>query len=534
MKAVPNEFLKFAKHNSDVKKTSSEGINCVIYTRVSTKEQADNNLSLQTQLKACKEYAQKQNYNVLECFGGTHESAKTDERKEFNRMLGFVRRNKEKVSNIIVYSVDRFSRSGANAIAIAADLKKEGISVYAVTQPLDATTSSGSLQQNMYFIFSEFENNQRREKCMAGTREKLLSGRWSTTAPIGYDNVRVNGEKTVAINETGKLIRKAFEWKANEGLSHLDIIARLKEKGLVLCKQTLSKILKNPFYCGLIVHKMLDGQIIEGKHEKLISKELFLRVNDVLQVHPHGWKCCDEDENLPLKKFMLCEKCGKPMRGYIVKRKRIHYYKCGTTGCCVNENAKRLNSQFYNMLLPYTFPESMKEALRIQLEAHFHFYQSNAVAQTEIAENDLLTLEKRIKRLGERLIEEEITSDLYKEYLAKFKDEKKNIEDILKKLSFSASNLSDQIENALNKTMNIADYWSKSSYNTKQRIQRVVYPDGIMYDAKNKQCRTVRVNKVLELIASISAQIEAKKEGTQTPFCVESLSVERKGFELLP
>lgn len=61
--------------------------NCVIYTRVSTKEQADNNMSLETQKKACEQYALKSGYQIMGCFGGTYESAKTDERKHFNSML---------------------------------------------------------------------------------------------------------------------------------------------------------------------------------------------------------------------------------------------------------------------------------------------------------------------------------------------------------------------------------------------------------------------------------------------------------------
>src|SRR5687767_6481645 len=84
--------------------------NCVIYTRVSTKEQADSNMSLATQRKTCGQLAQKNGYTILGEFGGTYESAKNDERKEFNRMLQFVKKSKVKISYIIVYSVDRFSR----------------------------------------------------------------------------------------------------------------------------------------------------------------------------------------------------------------------------------------------------------------------------------------------------------------------------------------------------------------------------------------------------------------------------------------
>lgn len=96
---------KFARGKSaEIERTS----NCVIYTRVSTKEQADNNMSLETQRKACDQFAIKNNLIVKGYFGGTYESAKNDERKEFNNMLSFVKRSREKISTIIVYSVDRF------------------------------------------------------------------------------------------------------------------------------------------------------------------------------------------------------------------------------------------------------------------------------------------------------------------------------------------------------------------------------------------------------------------------------------------
>ena len=123
------------------------------------------------------------------------ESAKTDERKQFNNMLAFVKKSKEKISYIIVYSVDRFSRSCANAIYIAEKLKREGITVFAVTQPTDTTTASGSLQQNIQFIFSEYDNQLRREKCMAGVKEHLLNGIWCTAPPTGYDIIRREGKK---------------------------------------------------------------------------------------------------------------------------------------------------------------------------------------------------------------------------------------------------------------------------------------------------------------------------------------------------
>ena len=153
--------------------------NAVIYTRVSSKEQADTNQSLETQKKYCLQYALKHELNVLGFFGGTYESAKTDERNEFNRMIRFVRNQHEGISLILVYSLDRFSRTGDNAIFISSELKRRGISIVSVTQPIDVSTHSGVLQQNIQFIFSKYDNDLRREKCITGMREKLLRGEWT-------------------------------------------------------------------------------------------------------------------------------------------------------------------------------------------------------------------------------------------------------------------------------------------------------------------------------------------------------------------
>ena len=76
-------FSKYAKGSVAV---FSEALDCVIYTRVSSKEQMEN-MSLESQMKACNQYANKNRFNVLGYFGGTYESADSDERKEFKKMI---------------------------------------------------------------------------------------------------------------------------------------------------------------------------------------------------------------------------------------------------------------------------------------------------------------------------------------------------------------------------------------------------------------------------------------------------------------
>lgn len=148
-------FGKWSK-SSSVRNYRGPEKAAVVYTRVSSKEQADNNLSLDFQRKAIEEYALRNGFATLEYFGGTYESAKTDGRKEFQRMLDFIKKNKGKVSHILVYTLDRFSRTGGGAIKLAEELReKYGVTVFAVTQPADTSNASGVLQQSIHFIFSQ-------------------------------------------------------------------------------------------------------------------------------------------------------------------------------------------------------------------------------------------------------------------------------------------------------------------------------------------------------------------------------------------
>lgn len=123
----------------------------------------------------------------------------------------------KKIGYIIVYSMDWFSRSGNNAMYIANQLKKKRIVVYVVTQPTDASIVSGRPQQNIQFIFSEYDNQLRRKKSMDGIKDKLLEGVWCALAPMGYDVIKRGGKKEYQINKVGKLIGKTFHWK-REGL----------------------------------------------------------------------------------------------------------------------------------------------------------------------------------------------------------------------------------------------------------------------------------------------------------------------------
>lgn len=519
-------FTPFAKKSKFAERI--EGSNCIIYTRVSTKEQ-EQGYSLETQKREIESTCEKNNFLILAYFGGVFESAKTDERAEFNRMLKFARRSKERVSHIMVYSVDRFSRSGANAIYIANELRKENIKIFAVTQPSDTFTATGKMQQNMQFIFSEYDNDLRREKCTAGMKEMLLNGYWCTKAPLGYtqitrkkrENLTLDARQKITVNETGKLIRKAFYWKANDRLPNVEIVQKLKNLGLVVRKQQLPDILSNPFYCGILSHNLLNGQVIEGKHEKLVSKEIFLKANNV-KSRNYTWKHNTDFGDVPLKNFIKCDICEKPYVGYIVKKKGLWYYKCNTIGCKCNRSAKVLNQKFGEEIEKYKLMEKYIQPVKAEFIKSFYESARESINMMNSLKGHLNEIKKKTEALEERYAIGEIERELYQKFIGKYRKERLDVCTEMDALTFENSNLEKRVEKYLEILMNPSKIWASNGYLGKLDLQELLFPKGIVYDREKEQYRTTEVNEVAFVMRQLSREAEVNEKGDLGNFNLKS------------
>ena len=504
-----HEFKKFSPEI----KVLGENNNAIIYTRVSTKEQADTNTSLGTQKKYCDNYAKANGLNIVGYFGGTHESAKSDDRKEFRRMLKYVKQSGS-IGYIIVYSYDRFSRTGSSASQITHELLGQGIQVKAVTQEVDATSASGKFQQNLFYMFSQFDNELRRDKTITAMSDLLRKGYWLWTPPLGYTNKKKYHkavEWDIVINESGKQLKKAFKWKLGNTYSNIEIVRRLNALGVKVNERRLHEVFKNPFYCGILVSRMVPGEIIVGKHEPLISKKDFLIINSERTSQLKEYKT--DNEMLPLKHFIHCESCNKPLTGYLVKKKGLYYYKCRTKGCCCNKSAKKLHLQFEKKLsyyqLDYKYIDIMKDVMTYIYES---LTKENKESKSSV-KKQLTGLRSKLETIQERYAIGEINKEIYEKFQEKYQDEISELETSLVDSSISSSNLQKAIEKATRISSNLNELWVSGDLTQKKKIQNLVFPSGIGYNKLNGEVRTKKVNSVFSSIPMISEGLAKIKNG---------------------
>jgi site-specific DNA recombinase len=529
MKTNSTERFKSLLPKRDLKINSNSAI---IYTRVSTAEQAETNYSLETQLKHCLDYAAKNGIKVKEQFGGTYESAKTDGRKEFNRMIDYIKNNNGSISFLIVYSLDRFSRTGEHAMVLAGELKRLGVSLVSVTQPTDTNSDMGVFYQNLLLLFGKLDNDMRRSKTISGMKEMLRSGYFCGKAPIGYRNIPgAPRDEAIVLDEKSKWIKKAFEWKLQEKISNKETAARLNIVGIHITSKRVTEILRNPFYCGILIGNILGDEIVEGKHPVLISKDTFWRVQEIMDGNHHGYSQEKENELFPLKHFVICDQCNTPFTAYKVIRKNLDYYKCNKIGCRCNKNAKYLHDKFVQLLDDYSIEKRMINPIKHTMSYLFHQMNKDKIQTRKQYLEALKKTEEKIEKIQENRVLGEISNEMYQKFILKYEAEKAGIENQISQNTPDLSNLENYIESALQIASNLPTLWVSKSFRTQRRLQELVFPEGIRYNKENDCYRTNRVNSIFSLIPYLKRVSEKNKSGLSTKKMLNSAYVPRTGIE---
>ena len=246
------EYLKpLVKKNAVVK---SGKIKAVTYTRISSSGQS--NHSLEVQKETIAEYCDKYDIDVILEFGGKPESAKTDDRKEFNKLFAFiknVKNTKSPINAIVVSQLDRFSRSDDN-IALYNKVLNMGVNIFEANSGQPPLGFQNNLLDKINLLLANEDNQKRRKNCIGGMKKKLEKGERIGHPPMGYnyygplvtDRSMYSHDQRIEINEVGKQLKKAWKWKL-QGHNNTIIVERLNRLGVKIYKQKLSKIWSNKF-----------------------------------------------------------------------------------------------------------------------------------------------------------------------------------------------------------------------------------------------------------------------------------------------
>ena len=513
-----SDFNKFIK--KEEKKTNPyRGV--VVYSRVSSLRQLEDNHSIDFQVSEITNYCKDQGYEIIKTFGQKNECAKRDfNRKEFKSMMEFIRKSKRKPLGIVVYDVNRFSRTGGSAIGIVEDLQSCGVHLFEVSSELNTMTDKGLFKIQQKLLDSKKENMDRIDTVKPRIVSHMKGGKWFGTVPVGYDHYgpRVKDEKKkkkqqkIVINNDGRILKEGFMMKLTEQVSDVEIAKHLKTRGLVICRKKLGTIWKNPFYCGINRNKMLD-EVVEGNWEKLVSKKDFRRLQIVLENNHAGYKHSKKEEYRPLSHFLRCNDCGNHLSGY--RSKGYPYYKCNYCKVNLNGNTSSKNigadDLFRNLLRDHEINPKFIQLIEIQLNKVMGYYTAMECNREKEILSQLKELQDKLETMELKLVTGEIPRELFDKYQPKIQSEiiKKTVE--LNAIHPTLSNQEETIRKVCGNLGNIANIWDLCVVEDKQKLQETLFPGGIYFDKKNHCYLTRNINNFMLLSSSLSMSYGDKK-----------------------
>lgn len=282
----------------------------VIYARFSSSKQREESIS--AQLRECHAFAEEEGLTVIHEYIDRAMSARTDQRPSFLQMIQDS--DKKLFSYVIVYQLDRFSRSRYDSAVYKHRLKRNGVRVLSAKEHI-TTDPTGILLEALIEANAELYSAELSQKVTRGMLQNVLEGKWpGGNLPLGY---RLDDEhRPVLAPEDAPTVQRIYEWYLN-GMNEARIIRKLNAEGYQtsvgrpFTRTSVHRILRNPIYIGTFRYK---GELYPHFAPPLLTEQLFYQIQALLDRHehkhivPHG-----QDFTLVGKAF--CGLCGNHLVG---------------------------------------------------------------------------------------------------------------------------------------------------------------------------------------------------------------------------
>ena len=419
-------------------------IRAVIYCRVSSKEQEETGYSLDAQEKLLKDYSAKNGFKIAKIFRISESASGKQIRKTFNEMLEYAERNK--ISIILCEKIDRLTRNIKDAAIVSDWISgNETRQVHFVKENFilsKNTRAHENLVWDMKVAIARFYTNNLSEEVRKGQKEKLAQGWLPTKPPLGYKTIGDKGHKIHVIDEEkAALVKRMFELYSSGNYSLNELVRVMYKEGLrnrsgrKVGKSRMHEMLSDPFYYGKIRWK---GEIYDGKHEPLISKDLFDEVQKHLtrKIGSPQYK-----KHYPVFKAKIrCEECGAMITWSI---KKGHWYGHHSPYEKYKNCSKKLyirQEKVEEQLFPYfdkIAPKNervlrvLEKALKESHADEIKYYQ----AQRQELNAQFERIQHRLEAIYEDKIDGKITADFYDNKFKEYSEEKEKIINKLEKLN---------------------------------------------------------------------------------------------------
>jgi len=508
----------------------------VIMSRVSSDDQV-RGYSLDVQYEQLTKHCQRHDIEIMKHYREDH-SAKNFNRPEFKNFLDYARQHKNQIDYLFITTWDRFSRNMTDANLMLRTLKGLGIEVQAIEQPIDFSIPESKAMLAIYLVFPEIDNDRRSLKIRGGIRGSLKAGRWCRQAPIGYRNTRDSENKPIIVpSEKAKHIQYAFN-QIIKGKSQAEIRREIKGNGVVISRNNMSIILRNPMYMGKIVVPAYEDEpkvLIDGLHQGIITEEVFYLVQSILSKRKKKSNKPVYNsirKELPLRGLVYCSNCQSKMTGSPSRSqngKQYFYYHCNS---CKQDriSAITVDKTIESILDDFKFTKEAETIYEMMVQKLLSGNEQQAKIKRKKLNTEIDQTTKRLENLQDLLVDGEISSEAYSDAYSRYSSIREELKQQLNSLQTGNNQYRSWLNKGVHVLKNLKEHYKKSSVKQKQKLLSSIFPENLFF--KGDECRTTRINDVLRFILQIDNKLEYKKRGQFSTKLKLSSLVESERIEL--
>ena len=459
-----------------------------LYVRKSTDVEDKQVLSIDAQINELREFAEREGIKIVEELV-EKQSAKSPGRPVFNMMLE--RLEDGEADGVLAWHPDRLARNSVDGGRIIYLLDTGKIKTLKFPRSWFENTPQGKLMLHNDFGFSKYYVDSLSENTKRGLREKVRRGEYPGPAPIGYLN-DYRTKKIIVDRERAPHITQAFEMYAKGEVTYDHVREYLGEHGIrtkngkLLVRWHISQIFSNPIYYG---HFRYAGEVYEGAHEPIISKDLFDSVHAIMN---DRWRWAPRNKALKRtpKAFMRLLHCGGCGGGITAEIQKGHiYYRCtrkNRAQRCTQPFIREedLDNQISNLLKPYELRADWAEAMLTRVKEGKK--QSAQSAARVIAEKraEIEKINLRLQRLLDSFLDAVIERDEYTAEKTKLMSQKKSLEEQIGTLSAGRANWLEPFTEWILSAKNAGIIAKTGSLQEKRVLAQKVFGSNLVLDEK--------------------------------------------------
>jgi site-specific DNA recombinase len=432
---------KPAAKSSKVAANPSQHTLALVYCRVSGIKQTTQGSGLSSQETRCREYARYKGYEVAGVFTDDMTGG-VAARPGMERMLSVLRKNRALAPVVIIDDISRLARGLEAHLKLRADISSAGGRLESPSIEFGEDSDS-ILVENLLASVSQHQRQKNGEQTLNRMRARTLNGYWCFAAPVGYRYERRSGHGNILVRDepNATYLAEALEGYATGRFDTQAEVKRFLESrpgfptdlpGGQIRNQRINEYLTRVLYAGHIEVPHWKVSLRQGRHEGLISYATFLKIQERLKSGARGPARADISEDFPLRGFVACGCCGKPLTSCWSTSKtgkRHPYYLCFNRACDENRKSiprEAVEGEFVELLKGLEPAPVLFTTARRMLKAHWDDLLQRTREDASSYKAELARIEKQSEQLLDRIVEAENQSVVaaYEKRIAKLEQEK--------------------------------------------------------------------------------------------------------------